>query len=82
VTEPIPRGASHRHRGPTAVWSVGNDPRRRTTPTPASTPSPSPTATADNSLLVSCPGFTPTVEIVNDTPYVILAAPCTPTPKP
>jgi len=53
-----------------------------TTPTPASTPSPSPTATADNSLLVSCPGFTPTVEIVNDTPYVILAAPCTPTPKP
>ena len=44
------------------------------------TPTPSPIATLDAVAIPNCPGFTPMVEIINGTPYVILAAACTPTP--
>ena len=41
-----------------------------------------PTPTGDLQIIRNCPGFSPTIEIINGTPYVILAAACTPTPTP
>src|SRR4051794_11245406 len=38
-----------------------------------------PTATADVRIFETCPGFTPYKTVINGTPYVVLAAACTPT---
>ena len=45
-----------------------------------STPTATPTPNEDNRIFVNCPGFTPgATKIISGTPYVILAAACTPT---
>jgi hypothetical protein len=45
-------------------------------------PTPTPTHTPDNRIFVSCPVTPGETVVLNGTPFVILARPCTRTPTP
>ena len=67
------------------VLVVGPTPRYPGLPSSGATecvPLATPTPSLGVQIIRNCPGFTPTVEIINGTPYVVLAAACTPTPTP